>query len=80
MSINPVSPSASPLPSTEEDILPEDIKRSEGLSYEERHKNLVEANTRYIWDQMSRSIQHSTQEQLHQIREQQREDERNERS
>lgn len=75
MSINPVSPSASPLTSTEEDILPE-----EGLPYEERHKNLVEANTRYIWDQMSRSIQHFTQEMLHQIREQQREDESNEQS
>ena len=78
--VNPVSSSTSSLTSSEEDILPEDIERFEGLSYEERHKNLVEANTRYIWDQMSRSIQHFTQEMLHQIREQQKEDERNERS
>ena len=80
MSINPISPSTSPLPSTEDDMLPEDVKRLEGLTYEERHKNLVDSNTRCIWDQMIRSIQHSTQEMLRQAREQQREDERNERS
>lgn len=75
MSINPVSPTASPLPSAEDDILPEDVKKPEGLSYEERHKNLVEANTRYIWDQMTRSTQHFTQEMIRQARERQKEDE-----
>ena len=80
MSINPVSSSTTSLNTPEEDMPLEGVKTHEGLSYEERHKKLVDANTRYIWDQMQRSIQHATQEMLHQIREQQKEDENNERS
>ncbi len=80
MSINPISPSASPLPSSEGEVVPSgDVRTPEGLSYEERHKNLVDSNTRYIWDQMTRSTQRFTQEMIHQIREQEKEDERNER-
>ncbi|MGX8716456.1 MAG: hypothetical protein ACSW8C_00520 [bacterium] len=78
MSINPVSPATpTAIPSVEDDILPEDVKRSEGLSYEERHKNLVDTNTRYIWEQMNRSTQRFTQEMIRQAREQQKEDEMN---
>ena len=79
MSINPILPTASSLPSTEDEILPEDATKPGMLSYEERHKNLVETNTRYIWDQMTRSTQHFTQEMIRQIREREKEEERNER-
>ena len=76
MSINPISPATpTAIPPVEDDALPEDVKKPEGLSYEERHKNLVEANTRYIWDQMNRSMQHFTQEMIRQANEQQREEE-----
>ena len=77
MSINPIS-SATPttVPAIEDDALPESaIKEAEKLSYEERHKNLVDANTRYIWEQMTRSLQHFTQEMIRQANERQREDE-----
>lgn len=79
LSATTVSSTAAPLPSTEEDNLPEGIRNSEQLSYEERHKNLVDANTRYIYDQMMRSIQQSTQEMIRQAREHQKEDEENSR-
>lgn len=78
MSINPVS-TATPtaIPSVEDDALPEDVEKSEGLSYNERHKNLEEANTRYIWEQMTRSTQQFTQETIRQAREREKEDEMN---
>ena len=79
MSINSISPAASLLPSTGDEVLPEDVAKPGMLSYEERHKNLVETNTRYIWDQMTRSTQHFTQEMIRQVREREKEDERNER-
>ena len=77
MSINPIS-SATPttVPAIEDDALPESaVKEAEKLSYEERHKNLVDANTRYIWDQMNRSLQHFTQEMIRQANERQKEEE-----
>lgn len=79
MSINPIS-SATPtaVPAIEDDTLPEGIaKEAEKLSYEERHKNLVDANTRYIWEQMTRSTQQFTQEMIRQAREREKEDEMN---
>ena len=79
MSINPISQAApTEIPPVEDDALPESaVKEAEKLSYEERHKNLVDANTRYIWDQMNRSLQHFTQEMIRQANERQKEDENN---
>lgn len=73
-SISETTPTA--ISSVEDNVVPEEaIKEAEKLSYEERHKNLVDANTRYIWDQMNRSLQHFTQEMIRQANERQKEEE-----
>ena len=76
MSINPIS-QANPtnIPTVEDDMVPQDaIKEAKPLSQEELHKNLVETNTRYIFDQMIRSTQHFTQEMIRQSKEREKED------
>ena len=76
MSINPISPTTSPsaIPPVEGDSLLDNSKTVDQITYEERHKKLIETNTRYIFDQMTRSTQRFTQEMIRQAREQQKED------
>lgn len=76
MSIHSISPTAtaSSVPPMEDEVLPENSKNVNQLTYEERHKRLVDSNTRYIFDQMTRSTQKFTQEMIRQARERQKED------
>ena len=74
MSINQVyNVTSTSLPNIPEEQTVESVDKK--MTAEEQHKNLVERNTRYIFEQMMNSTRRNTQEALRQIEKQRKEDE-----
>ncbi len=74
MSIHPISTNSLSQVPPQEDISPEDATHFAKLSAQEAHKKLVDANTKYIFDQMVESSRRFTQTMIREAKERQKDE------